>query len=202
MTVTRHRESRKTRLLLFVSSLAPALIIAGLRLWDAQRHLSWALCGAGAFAFLLTPAVLLLRRKAGRRQLAVSDVKDESGQVPTYLLTFVFPFLFLSATMSKPLIVAYVAFAAFMGLLLYRTPLALINPAMLIAGYRVFSLDVAGEGGAYVLAKEPPLATQPCYAKRIVGGLYISRQKYQEALPSAAVPPHLSLARQNEQRRG
>lgn len=200
MTVTRHRESRKTRLLLFGSSLAPALIIAGLRLWDAQRHLSLVLCGAGLVAFLLTPVVLFLRRKAGRQQLTVSDVKDESGQVPTYLLTFVFPFLFLSAQMSKPLIVAYVTFAVFMGLLLYRTPLALINPAMLIAGYRVFSLNVAGEGGAYVLAKEPPLESQPCYVKRVAGGLYITTPEKREALPPVA--PHLSLARQNGQERG
>ena len=143
MTVTRHQESRKTRLLLFVSSLAPALIIAGLRLWDAQHHLSWALCTAGAVAFLLTPLVLVLRRNAGRHELTVADIKDESGQVPTYLLTFVFPFLFLSDQMSRPLIVAYVTFVVFMVLLLYRTPLALINPAMLVAGYRVFSVNVA-----------------------------------------------------------
>lgn len=116
MTVTRHRESRKTRLLLFVSSLAPALIIAGLRLWDAQRELAWMLGGVGAFAFMLTPAVLFLRKQAGRHVFTVTGVKDESGQVPTYLLTFVFPFLFLSAQMSRPLISAYVAFSVFMAL--------------------------------------------------------------------------------------
>lgn len=174
MTVTRHRESRKTRLLLFVSSLAPALIIAGLRLWDAQRILSVVLCGAGAAAFALTPLVLFWRRNAGRHELTVSDVKDESGQVPTYLLTFVFPFLFLSPQMSLPLTVAYVTFAAFMGLLLYRTPLALINPAMLVAGYRVFSVSIKGESGTYILAKDPPLESQPCHVKRVANGLYIS----------------------------
>lgn len=184
MTVTRHQESRKTRLLLFVSSLAPALIIAGLRLWDAQRHLSWALCTAGAVAFFLTPLVLVLRRNAGRHELTVADIKDESGQVPTYLLTFVFPFLFLSGQMSKPLIVAYVTFVVFMALLLYRTPLALINPAMLVAGYRVFSVNVTGEGGAYIIAKDPPLESQPCHAKRVTGGLYIAIPENRRTSPS------------------
>lgn len=78
-----------------------------------------------------------------------------------------------------------------MGLLLYRTPLALINPAMLIAGYRVFSVNVIGEGGAYILAKEPPIESQKCYAKRIAGGLYISRPRYEEASPGAAVDSRL-----------
>lgn len=195
--MTRHQESRKTRLLLFVSSLAPALIIAGLRLWDAQHHLSWALCAVGAVAFLLTPLVLVLRRNAGRHELTVADIKDESGQVPTYLLTFVFPFLFLSDQMSRPLIVAYVTFVVFMVLLLYRTPLALINPAMLVAGYRVFSVNVAGEGGAYIIAKDLPLESQPCHAKRVAGGLYIAIPKHRRTLPS--VKQSLSLARNDGQ---
>lgn len=174
MTVGHYQESRKTRLLLFVSSLAPALIIAGIRLVDAHRLLSVLLVALGIIALLLTPLVLFLRRHAGRRELTVSNIKDESSQIPTYLITFVFPFLFLSEDMSRSLIASYIGFVGFMALLLYRTPLSLINPAMLVQGYRVYSVDILERGGAYIISKTPPLPSQPTYAKRVAEGLYIS----------------------------
>lgn len=174
MTVTRYQESRKTRLFLFISALAPAFIIAGLRLYDAQRSLSVALLSLGVIAFLLTPLVLFLRRNAGRQELTVSNVKDESSQIPTYLITFIFPFLFLSEQMSSPLIASYIAFAVFMAVLLYRTSLSLINPFMLIVGYHVFSVDIAGQGSAYIISKEPPLPSQSTYTRRIAKGLFIT----------------------------
>lgn len=199
MTVTRHRESRKTRLLLFVSSLAPALVIAGLRLLDAQRCLSVSLLVAGGVAFGLTPLVLALRRKAGRQELNVANVKDESAQVPTYLLTFVFPFLFLSGQMGTSMVVAYVVFALFMALLLYRTPLALINPAMLVVGLRVFSVEVAGQGAAYIISRDAPLPSAPACVKRVAEGLYLAVESESR---TGKVPARLSMKRKNGQTNG
>lgn len=172
--MTRYQESRKTRLFLFVSALAPAFIVAGLRLYGTQLILSLLLLVVGVIAFLLTPLVLFLRRKAGEQEFVVSGVKDESSQIPTYLITFIFPFLFLSEQMSASLIASYVGFAVFMAVLLYRTSLALINPFMLMAGYRVFSVDIVGQGGAYIISKEPPLPSQSIYTRRIAVGLFIT----------------------------
>lgn len=174
MTVARYQESPKTRLFLFVSSLAPVFIIAGLRLFDAQRMLAVLLLVVGVVTFLLTPLVLFSRRKAGKQEFVVSNVKDESSQIPTYLITFFFPFLFSSEQMSASLVAAYVGFAALMVVLLYRTPLILINPSMLIVGYRVFSVDIVGQGGAYIISKEPPLPSQSTYTRRIADGLFIA----------------------------
>ncbi|MBC2681477.1 hypothetical protein GSS87_03540 [Corynebacterium sp. 4HC-13] len=174
MTVARYQESPKTRLFLFVSALAPVFIIAGLRFFDARRMLAVLLLVVGVVTFLLTPLVLISRRKAGKQEFVVSNVKDESSQIPTYLITFFFPFLFLSEQMSGPLVASYVGFAALMAVLLYRTSLVLINPYLLLVGYRVFSVDIVGQGGAYIISKEPPLPSRSTYTKRIADGLFIA----------------------------
>ncbi|OYO12068.1 hypothetical protein CGZ98_07715 [Enemella evansiae] len=182
-----------------MSSLAPALVIAGLRLLDAQRCLSVSLLVAGGVAFGLTPLVLALRRKAGRQELNVANVKDESAQVPTYLLTFVFPFLFLSGQMGTSMVIAYVVFALFMALLLYRTPLALINPAMLVVGLRVFSVEVAGQGAAYIISRDAPLPSAPTCVKRVAEGLYLAVEPESR---TGKVPARLSMKRKNGQTKG
>lgn len=176
MTVARYQESPSTRLLLFASSLAPALIIAGLRLCNVHRATSVTLLVLGVIAFALTPIVLFLRRNAGIQELTVSNIKDESSQIPTYLITFVFPFLFLPEQMNGPLVASYIAFAAFIALLLYRTTLALVNPAMLIAGYRIFSVDIEGQGGAHIISKGPPRPSLPTYVKRVADRLFIATE--------------------------
>lgn len=174
MTVAHYQESRKTRLILFVSALAPVFLVAGLRLYEAQQIVSITLFSFGLLASLLTPIVLFLRRKAGIQEFEVSNVKDESAQVPTYLITFIFPFLFLSEQMNISLVRSYVGFAALMTVLLYRTNLSLINPVMLLAGYHVFSVDVVGQGSTYIISKRPPLPARSTYAKRVVEGLFIA----------------------------
>lgn len=174
MTVNRYQESRKTRVLLFVSSLAPALVIAGLRVWHVHRAVSMMLLFFGGVTFALTPIVLILRRNSGIQKITVSNIKDESSQVPTYLITFVFPFLFLPEQPNGPLAVSYVTFAAFIAVLLYRTTLVLVNPAMLIVGYRIFSVDIEGQGGAHIVSKGQLRPFLPIYVKRVADGLFIT----------------------------
>lgn len=69
MTVAHYQESRKTRLILFVSALAPVFLVAGLRLYEAQQVVSITLFFFGLLASLLTPLVLFLRRNAGYMNL-------------------------------------------------------------------------------------------------------------------------------------
>lgn len=76
--------------------------------------------------------------------------------------------------MSTALMWSYITFATFTALLLYRTSLALINPFLLILGYHVFSVEIRGQGEAYIIAKRSPSPTKKTYTKRIVNGLFIT----------------------------
>ncbi|MDO5031284.1 hypothetical protein [Corynebacterium sp.] len=172
--MSQYEESQTTRLLLFMSALGPALMIAGIRIYEFQHMLSVVVFISGFVALLPTPIVLAVRRKAGTQAFTVSSIKDESSQVPTYVITFIFPFLFISEAPSPPLIASYTAFALLVLLLLYRTSLALINPLLLLCGYHIFSADVREQGTIFLISKKTPLPSALIYTKRITNGLFIT----------------------------
>lgn len=175
MTGNGNPESRLSRIFLFLSSLSPALAIASIRLWDVQGPINYWLLALALTTFALMPLVILFRRrKAGRQILKIKSVKDESNEIPTYFITFIFPFLFLSPDMSRALTRAYIAFAALMLLMLFRTPLSTINPALLIFKRRVFAVELEAGSIVYVVSQHFPVPTptQIC-AKRILSDLYI-----------------------------
>lgn len=176
MTGTGYRESLFSRLTLFVSSLSPAFAIASIGLWDAQGSIKYWFAVLAFATFTFTPLVILVRKwKAGRQILSASSVRDDSDQIPTYFITFVFPFLFLSPDMSPSTSRAYIAFAILMALMLFRTPLSTVNPALLIVGLNVYSVELETGSSVYVLSRRKSLLTPgKIYAKRIVSDLYIT----------------------------
>lgn len=175
MTGNGYPESRLSRIFLFLSSLSPALAIASIRLWDVQGPIKCWLLALAFTTFLLMPLVILVRRrKAGPQILKIKSVKDESNEIPTYFITFIFPFLFLSPDMSQTLTWAYIAFAALMLAMLFHTPLSTVNPALLIFGRHVFAVELEAGSIVYVVSQHFPVPTPTqIYAKRILSDLYI-----------------------------
>lgn len=175
MTGNGSPESFKSRILLFLSSLTPVLAIASIRLWDSQGCLKYGLLVLTIATLIpMTAVILYRRRKAGREILKINSVKDESNEIPTYVITFIFPFLFLSPDMSRTLICAYIAFALLMILMLFQTSLSTINPLLLIFGIHVFEVELETGSSVYVLSRHLTVPSdQKIEVKKLTSDLYI-----------------------------
>ncbi|GAA1150130.1 hypothetical protein [Nesterenkonia lutea] len=144
-----------TRLWLFLSSIAPGVIVVGIRALGE----SWI---AGSITilvgFLLIPAgfrAIRIRKDVEPIPLSISGVKDESIQVPTYLISLVFPFLFV--TINDPWsLTAYAVFIVFVGLILAQSETSLINPILLLRGFRIYDATTVSEGSVTIISKKKP----------------------------------------------
>lgn len=160
------------RFWLYITSLSPAILIFSIRLIP---HFLWYAVVGILVSLLLFPAAYWLlsnRRNISAEPVTPLSVYDESGQIPTYLITFIFPFLFVSDTPSPYTIIAYVVFAVFMLALLFRSDVAVVNPALLIAGYHVYTVETAS-GSIYVISRKCPVVNTTFNAHPVSGNLYL-----------------------------
>lgn len=160
-----------TRLLLVLSSLAPIVAIVAIRLIDIQPR--WAIVlGLVALLFALAlPLVLLARRRIEGQPFTVVTVRDDSSQVPAYLLTYVFPFAFAPAD-SVAVVIGYVFFGLLLVILLVRTDLGLVNPILLAVGLHIFVMDVQRGQSITLIAKSAPLVGSSILAHSITGNTF------------------------------
>src|SRR5699024_8631546 len=107
---------------------------------------------ASVLLFFGSYLLVMGRKRIGVIPISPKNVQDETMQIPTYLITFIFPFLFISDTPSCSTIVAYACFLVFLLALLFRTDMAIVNPALLIAGYHVYTVETDSDI-KYVIAK-------------------------------------------------
>lgn len=146
-----------SRVWLFLTSLAPALLIASVRfipnypiLGSTATILSLLLC-LSAYLFITA------RKKLEKNLIHIQAVKDESFQIPTYLITFIFPFLFIDTSPDWATTVAYGLFLCLIGLLIFRTNLSLVNPVLLIAGYKIYESETESQTTSLVISKFRPI---------------------------------------------
>lgn len=164
------------RFWLFISSLSPAILIVSIRLIEKFSVYAWIGIIVGILSFLLAYSVLSGRKKVGPDPITPLGVQDETDQIPTYLITFVFPFLFLSDTPSFCTLVAYGVFLIFMMALLFRTDVALVNPALLLIGYHVYTVETVS-GSIRVISRRRPVIKTSFKAHSLSGSLYLSVKK-------------------------
>ena len=98
--------------------------------------------------------ILKQRSKLEPETLTPTKVKDETSQIPTYLITFIFPLLFINTTPNSANISAYLCFAALVLLLTFRTNIALVNPALIILGYHIYAIDTSNKRDQLVISRE------------------------------------------------
>lgn len=160
------------RFWLLLTSLSPALMIASIRTFPSCQ---WGAAAGFFVGVLMVPATLLLLRKRGEISsdpMIPLGVHDESDQIPAYLITFVFPFLFITESPSQATLVAYSLFAVFLLILLYRADLAVVNPALLMFGFHVYAVE-AKTGSIYLISRRRPVVGVPVNVCRVSGDLYV-----------------------------
>jgi ABC-type uncharacterized transport system permease subunit len=163
---------------LLFSSLSPLMAILAIRLSGDYMALAIVLtvmaCGSAA----LLPVVLKARGATSPQPYTIAGVKDESGQVPAYVLAYIFPFLFVTIDNGRDL-AAYVVFAALLVVLLLRTDLALVNPLLLAAGYHLYAVETNVGRTVVLVSRERPMAGNQVLVTRLSDSTY----KLEKILP-------------------
>lgn len=172
---------------LFLTALSPALLIANVRLLNYWNTAAWIGIAVSVLLFGSTFIIFRMRKNVSPTKLIVRSVSDDSGQVPTYLITFIFPFLFVSDSPDLPTIGAYSLFLLLMLLLLYRTDLSLVNPALLILGFHVYSVDEGHAGKVIVLSRELPVPGEIYKSRIIFNNLFLLDEDSHKELNSTHV---------------
>lgn len=147
------------KLRLLGSAFAPMFMIVALRLAKDHRIPALVL-GLLSIALVFSLLTLLASREATNGQpYKLASVVDESAQVPSYLLTYVFPFIFVSPSNSFDL-VAYASFVALLVVMLLRTELLLVNPVLLALGYHLLEIETSSGFRGLLLSRQRPKVGQ------------------------------------------
>lgn len=170
-----------TRLWLFLSSLAPACLVVGIRLLGSEWLWGAVLLLCGALLFPVAYFVLRTRRSVTPKPVKVSDIRDESYQVPTYLLTFIFPFLFIDIEDFWNA-ASYIVLILFVAILLFRSDLSLVNPALLMLGYHIYVIQAEGGEDLLLITKTRPRVGLSISATLLSGHTYLLNRSETERM--------------------
>lgn len=126
---------------LLLSSLSPLMAILAARLWNDHRVAAWALVALAALS--VASLVLFLRTRSSLmpQTFVVATAKDESDQIPAYVVTYVLPFVTLQVTQRAEL-VAYVLLALVLAVLVLQTDLVYVQPLLLMIGWHLYRVEV------------------------------------------------------------
>ncbi len=160
-----------TRIWLFISALAPALLVVGFRLVASHRFIGIALFALATVAILTVFFILKARSSVVPRLFVISESRDETQQVPTYLLTFIVPFLFVDIN-DWGNAAAYSVLIVLIAILLYRTDLSLVNPALLALGYHIYSIRDGGGHESLIVSRTRPRVGASIAAVPLSGHIY------------------------------
>lgn len=164
------------RFLLLFTALSPAFLIASIRIIPSHPWVGYIGIVLGLLMFPAAWLLLGKRSDVTPHVFTPISVHDESDQIPTYLVTFVFPFLFVTDSPSVYTTAAYVLFATFLIFLLYRADISVVNPALLIRGFHVYGVETE-TGSIYLISRRRPMVATHMEACRVSGNLYMPRDE-------------------------
>lgn len=160
-----------TRIWLFYSALAPALLVLGFRFVATHRCIGLTLITLATIAIVMVYFVVRARSEVLPKLIVVSESRDETQQVPTYLLTFIVPFLFVEIN-NWGSAAAYSVLIVLISILLFRTDLSLVNPVLLALGYHIYSILDGGGHESLVISRTRPRVGASIAAVPLSGHIY------------------------------
>lgn len=165
---------------LFVTSYAPLALMLALRnsddVWPPQSAVTfWCFALLGVIGLLDAFRLPRGAQRRGHRRVELGDVKDEGGQVAAYLATYLLPFLNIDldgwrsgAALALYFLVLFIVFL--------RSDLALVNPALYIAGWRVVSATTAGQRVLILAQRGEPVHAGPAHVSAF-GRFYVQNSR-------------------------
>lgn len=169
------------RPLLFLSSLSPGMAVAAVRLVPDNCLVSVVLFVSALVLFPTGLLALRIRQRPPSSRQEVTEVRDETFQVATYIITFVFPFLFIDITDLWDLL-AYGLFLVLIALLVSRSDVSIVNPGLILCGYHLYALSIKADNqGAtnqvMFISKDRPKPDEVLHSHHLANQTYIASRK-------------------------
>lgn len=128
------------RLVLFLSSYAPLLLIVAIRNYSLHRGFSWSLVGLALLSLLVLFGYLRLASSLSPHNLTVKSATSKDGDAMSYIITYIFPFLdapLNDAAKAASLVLLFLV----LGILYVNSNLIYTNPILNLCGYHVFQIE-------------------------------------------------------------
>ena len=166
-----------TRLWFFLAALAPGILVLLIQLVPTFGWIAWSGIVATSLLVILPQMFYGLRRKVNPEPLMPIAVDDVTEQIPIYLITYVFPFVFFDTKSSGYTLVSYAIFGIILFALLFRTELSLVAPTLLVLGYRVYLVKIKSRDQIYLISRNEPIVCSQLCAHHISSNLYLSSKE-------------------------
>lgn len=129
-----------TRVLLFLSSYAPLLVILGVRNAFGHMKISYVLFGVAALSILGLVIYLSVARRLTAHEIVVQQAVSKDGEAMSYIVTYLLPFLAIdSGNRADQISLAIVLLM--LAVLYISSNLIHMNPMLNLGGYRILELD-------------------------------------------------------------
>jgi hypothetical protein len=163
-----------SRLLLLVSAYSPLLIVLGIR--DHNTRQSLTLVAIGLLMAACLPFVIWRALKANEpRSLDDAPFLEVSQNVAAYLVTFILPFVGLSAPSARDLI-AFAVFGVFLFAAYLQAEQLALNPWLLLWRRRIYSFGAEGDRNL-LISRCRPSPGETITAVRLARSLYYAREE-------------------------
>ncbi len=142
-----------TRILLFISSYFPLLIIITLQNWKSYGV--WSLIPAciGAISLIGLAAFLHFVSTTSPRIQQVVQVQRKDAEVMAYIVSYVFPFLGLN--FDDPMnVISLGIFFVILGIIYINSNMIHINPTLNIFGYHIYEIETPSESTQTVISRK------------------------------------------------
>jgi hypothetical protein len=142
-----------TRILLFISSYFPLLIIITLQNWKAYGVWSLIPASIGAISLLGLATFLHFVSTTSPRVQQVVQVQRKDAEVMAYIVSYVFPFLGLN--FEDPMnVISLGIFFAILGIIYINSNMIHINPTLNIFGYHIYEIETPSESTQTVISRK------------------------------------------------
>ncbi len=146
------------RLILFLSSYAPLFLIIAMRGWRDSRHLAIGLAIVAAFSVVVLFVFLHTVQKLSAGKVSVSSVISRDGDVMSYIVTYLLPFLAVKLNDPTDVISLGILFVV-IGLLYVNSNMIHTNPVLNIVGYHIFEIEDSDGKTTALVCKHPYIRT-------------------------------------------
>jgi len=154
-----------------------ALLFGILAIRFTETWLSLTCAGIALIGVVAGFGTLAGHRDVEPERLSVARIEDHGGEVAGYLAAYLLPFVTVPEPGTRDLI-AYVLFLFVNGVVYVRSSLVQLNPTLYLAGWRVYSVELAAGGwSGFLISRARPRAGQPIDAVRLTDRQYVHYER-------------------------